>query len=42
LKICTNNKEGFEKMLLQSDQVSAQLKAIDGDATWNASKGGKM
>jgi hypothetical protein len=42
LKICTNNKEGFEKMVLQSDWVLAQLKAIDGDATWNVSKGGKM
>jgi hypothetical protein len=29
-------------MVLQSDKVLAQLKAIDGDATWNVSKGGKM
>jgi hypothetical protein len=29
-------------MVLQSGQVLAQLKAIDGDATWNVSKGGKM
>ncbi len=29
-------------MVLQSDQVLIQLKAIDGDATWNVSKGGKM
>jgi hypothetical protein len=29
-------------MVLQSDQVLAQLKTIDGNATWNVSKGGKM
>jgi hypothetical protein len=29
-------------MVLQSDHVLAQLKAIDGDAKWNVSKGGKM
>jgi hypothetical protein len=42
LKTCINNKEGFEKMVLQNDKVLAQIKAIDGNAMWNVSKGGKM
>jgi hypothetical protein len=42
LKTRINNKEGFEQMVLQNDKVLTQIKAIDGNAMWNVSKGGKM
>jgi len=33
LRTCTSNEEGLKKMMFQSDQVLAQLKAMDGHAT---------
>lgn len=34
----TSNKEGYDQVVLQNDQVLSQLKAIDEHATHNAFK----
>ncbi len=38
LKTKTSNEKGFQIIILQSDQVLAQLKATDGHATQNVFK----